>query len=315
MNSPSTDFELRTARELIDSRRLLYFYHVAKTGRFTAAEATLNIAQSALSRQLRQLEEDLGVQLFNRTGHGVRLTHYGQILLKHAELILQNMASTIEDLDDARHQPQVNVGIAAPPSFMATYMPDIILGFMDAKPDARIRAVEASTGGVYTLLANEEVDLAIVLEPVNKSRLTLRKLSKENMYVMAAPNHPIADQEYVPRRQLKELSLVWPASLYGSRAILSKYLEGADMQLRSQVEVDSLPLMRQLVMKRPLCTILPRSACRAELEDGSLISRPLRPSLSRTLYIASLKDRPISDSMQAVIEQIVSTIKNDTSAI
>ncbi len=302
---------MRTAHGLIDSRRLLYFYHVAKAGRFTVAEATLNVAQSALSRQLQQLEEDLGVRLFDRTGHGVRLTQFGHILLKHAETILQGMASTIDEIDEARHQPQVNVGIAAPPSFMSTYMADVILAFNEMRPEARIRSVEASTGGVYTLLANEEVDLAIVLESVNRAKLTLRKLIKETLYVMAAPDHPIAQQEFVSRRQLKDLSLVLPASLYGSRAILSQYLEAAGMQLRSQFEVDSLPLMRQLLLRRPVCTILPAITCQEELEKGTLIARPLRPALTRTLYIASLKDRPISDSMRVVIDSIIKVVKSD----
>src|SRR5690606_13216251 len=107
----------------------------------------------------------------------------------------------------------------------------------------------------------------------------------------------------------KDLSLVLPASLYGSRAILSQYLEGAGMQLRSQFEVDSLPLMRQLLQRRPVCTILPAITCKKELEQGTLIARPLRPALSRTLNIASLKDRPMSDSIRVAIDSILAVVK------
>lgn len=309
MNAPNTDIALHGVSGLIDSRRLLYFYHVAKAGRFTIAQTTLNVAQSALSRQLQQLEEDLGVRLFDRTGHGVRLTQHGRILLEHAEGILRDMAATIDEIREARHLPQDTVSIAAPPSFMSTYMADVVLAFNEERPEARIRALEASTGGVYGLLANEEVDLAVVVEPLSRSRLALRRLTKEPLYLVCAPDHPFAELDVVSRKALKDASLVLPASLHGSRAILGKYLQDAGIELRSQFEVDSLPLMRQLLTRRPVCTILPSVTCRQELDDGTLVARPLRPALSRTLYIASLKERPLSDVMRAAIKCINGTVK------
>ena len=82
-----SDVAIQATEKVIDSRRLLYFYHVAKAGRFTAAEAILDVAQSAMSRQIQHLERDLGVQLLDRTGHGVKLTTHGEILFRQAEAI------------------------------------------------------------------------------------------------------------------------------------------------------------------------------------------------------------------------------------
>ena len=86
------------------------------------------------------------------------------------------------------------------------------------------------------------------------------------------------------------------ATLYGSRAILGEYFAGGDIPLRSQIEVDSLPLMHQLLKRTPTCTILPPSACEAELEAGRLISRPLRPALSRCNR-AKLRGSPADSSV------------------
>lgn len=304
-----SDVAIQATEKVIDSRRLLYFYHVAKAGRFTAAEAILDVAQSAMSRQIQQLERDLGVQLLDRTGHGVTLTAHGEILFRRAESILSSMSMTVDELQNASHRPLETISIAAPPSFMASYMADVINGFTKTRPGARICAVEASTGGVYNHLASGQVDLAIVLQTANTARLSLRELTQEQLYLVAASGHPIEAEKIVARHMLKELDLVLPASLYGSRAILSDYFAAEDIPLRSQIEADSLPLMRELLRTRPLCTILPKITCEAELASGQFFARPLKPALSRTLYIAQLRDTPQTETMTALVTQIIRAVK------
>lgn len=304
-----SDVAIQATEKVIDSRRLLYFYHVAKAGRFTAAEAILDVAQSAMSRQIQQLERDLGVQLLDRTGHGVKLTTHGEILFRQAESILSSMSMTIDQLQEASHEPTETISIAAPPSFMASYMADVINGFTKARPGVRICAVEASTGGVYNHLASGQVDVAVVLQTANTARLSLRELTQEQLYLVAARGHPVESQKVVARRQLKELDLVLPASLYGSRAILSEYFAVEDIPLRSQIEADSLPLMRELLRTRQLCTILPKITCEAELASGQFFARPLKPALSRTLYIAQLRDSPQSETMQVLVDHVIRAVK------
>ena len=83
-------------KSLLDSKRLFYFYHVARLGSLTTAETVLDVAQSAISRQLQQLEAELGEQLLERTGRGVKLTEAGELLFRQATSILGEMASTVE---------------------------------------------------------------------------------------------------------------------------------------------------------------------------------------------------------------------------
>lgn len=308
VRTSQSDVAARTTQKVIDSRRLLYFYHVAKAGRFTAAEAVLDVAQSAMSRQIQQLETDLGTQLLERTGHGVRLTPQGQILYRQAETILQTMAATVDELEEARHRPLGSVSVAAPPSFMATYMADVISQFAVALPGVRFRALEASTGAVYDLLASNEVDAAVVLQVGNTARLQVRELAREPLVLIARADHPIAARSNVARAELAGLDLVIPASLHGSRSILSRYLGAEGIPLRSQLEADSLPLTRALVQSRSVCTILPAATCRAELDRGDFVARPLKPVLNRTLYVAHLRDRASDPHLQTLIEAIVATV-------
>lgn len=288
--------------QILDSRRLLYFYYVAKTGRFIGAEAALGVAQSAMSRQIQQLESELGVQLLERTGRGVTLTSFGEILYRDAEDILQRMSSTITELKDAASPHAQSVSIAAPPTFTNVYMADIILRLQALHPTLRVRAVEASSGSVMNQLIGGEVDCAVVSLANPPRRIVQRPLLTEPVTVICSPSHPVAKQKDVPRSQLHELDLVLPAALNGSRALLREYFSVEDIPLRSLIEADSLALSRQLVMQRRLCTILPTSSCEEQIAAGDLVAVPLNPPLNRTLYIARLRDHSPADPVKVLMD-------------
>ncbi|WP_162851053.1 LysR family transcriptional regulator [Panacagrimonas perspica] len=288
--------------QILDSRRLLYFYYVAKTGRFVGAEAALGVAQSAMSRQIQQLESELGLQLLERTGHGVTLTPFGEILYRDAEDILQRMSSTITELRDAASRNAQSVSIAAPPTFTNVYMADIILRLQARHPTLRVRAVEASSGSVMNQLTGGEVDCAIVSLANPPRRIVQRPLLTEPVTVICSPSHPVAKQKDVPRSQLHELDLVLPAALNGSRALLREYFSVEDVPLRSLIEADSLALSRQLVMQRRLCTILPTSSCEEQIAAGDLVAVALNPPLARTLYIARLRDHSPADAVRVLMD-------------
>lgn len=311
-SSGAHDAPDRSAR-ILDSRRLLYFYYVAKTGRFIGAEAVLGVAQSAMSRQIQQLETELGVQLLERTGRGVTLTPPGEILYRDAEDILQRMASTITELQDASSRHTESVSIAAPPTFTNVHMADIILRLQTLRPTLRVRAVEASSGSVMNQLVGGEVDCAIVSLANPPSRIVQRPLLTEPVTVICAPSHPVARLRSVPRPQLRHLDLVLPAALNGSRALLRDYFAADDIPLRSHIEADSLALSRKLVMQRPLCTLLPTSSCQDQIAAGELVAVPLDPPLVRTLYITSLRDRPASDAAKALMDVTEAVVKDNLS--
>jgi DNA-binding transcriptional LysR family regulator len=313
LRAPAKQGASSAPHRIIDSRRLLYFYHVAKAGRFLGAEATLDIAQSAVSRQIQQLENDLGVQLLERTGHGVKLTPYGDILYREAEEILSRMASTIAELGDAAHNSSGSVSIAAPPTFTNVYMAEIIFRFQAVCPTVRVRAIEGASGAVMNYLIAGEVDCAIVLRSKKAARVIQRDVLTEPLCVICASDHPIARRKNVARNELRDLDLVLPAALNGSRAILRDYFSAEDIPLRSQIEADSLVLTRKLLMQRRLCTILPPSSCEEQIAAGALTAIPLKPTLTRTLSIATLRAAETSKAARMLIDTVADVVKARTS--
>ncbi len=309
-----SEVTLGAMSKIIDSRRLYYFYHVAQSKRFTAAEALLDVAQSAISRQIQQLENDLGVQLLNRTGHGVELTESGKILFAHAETILNEMGATIEEIHASLHAPSGSVSIASPPSFNSFVMADVLDEFGAQHPAVRIRLIEASTGGVYTHLANGDVDLAIVTYSASSTKFAMQRLMSEPLFAICRPEHEFAGLKSVDVNKLNTAELILPATLQGTRSTLKEFFSAGDAPLISRREVDSLPLMLQLVMRGSGVGLLPLMACQKDVEAGRVVAVPLKPGLKRTLYVANLRnnsDNPWIPALKKIIAAQVKAKLND----
>jgi LysR family nitrogen assimilation transcriptional regulator len=299
----------RTAQDLIDSRRLLYFFHVCRLGSLTLAEQYLGVAQSAISRQLQQLESDLDVKLLQRTGRGVAMTELGRLLFERAEAMLEAMAETRVQLDFARRRPAIQVSIAASTSFMSLFMPEVTRRFIEAFPDATLRAIEASSGQVFEMLASGRVDLAVVIHAHNSQKLMLKKLITEPLVVICSPGNPAAKRKVITPEELCELSLVLPVNPYGSRAIIEKYLTDAGLEARPRLEIDSLALSKAAVKLHDLCTVLPTSTCSDELARGELAAVRLSPPISRTLHVASLRNKPLSVAAKTLTSLLAEEVR------
>ena len=166
-------------KSIIESRRLLYFFYVAKHGSFSRAEGVLDAPQPVISRQIAKLEDELGVQLLDRNGRGVTLTPFGEILLRHAETILREMGNAISELDIAKRKPAGQVRLAAPATFMTLYMPEILRRFMEELPDVELVITQLLTGEIYERLVSDYIDIGIVHSVPNKTRFEVRELLVE----------------------------------------------------------------------------------------------------------------------------------------
>ena len=296
-------------RNLLDSRRLFYFFHVARLGSFTTAEVVLDIAQSAISRQVQQLEVDVGQQLLERTGRGVSLTEAGQLLYRQAETILQEMENTIELLDLDRRRPSGQVSIATPPIFSSLYMPEVVRRFVETFPEVQLTAHEASTGQVYEYLTAGKVDMAIVLHASNSQKVQLQKLAVEPLLLIAASKNPVATRTSISRADLVDLDIVLPVSAHGSRALVESYCEEGGVKLETKLRLDSMGMTKAVIKQGRFCAIWPRIACAAELAAGEMVALPLSPPLTRTTYLATMRERPLTAYGKAMAREIAGAVR------
>jgi LysR family nitrogen assimilation transcriptional regulator len=283
-------------------------------GSFSAAEAILGIAQPALSRQIQQLETDLGVQLLERNGRGVSLTQYGQILQKQALTILGEMSNALEQLELARRRPTGQISIAAPAGIMAYIMPDILRKYVAAFPELRVTATQASTGEVYDHLASGLADVAIIVEARATQKMICQRLMVEPLWLVARRDHEIAKLDFVDRNQLAQLRLMLPGSPHGMRTYIDRYAYEGGIEYQCNLFIDSVPLQKALVLDGGICTFLPKLTCETDLDPTKFVWRPLKPALTRSLYVASLAVRASSPFVKALIKEVVAVFREKSAA-
>jgi LysR family transcriptional regulator, nitrogen assimilation regulatory protein len=300
---------------VIDSRRLLLFYHVAQAGSLSKAEATLFIPQPAISRHLSRLEEDLGVKLLERHGRGVALTSFGEILFRQAETILQDMALTLEEIDLAKHRPVGKVSISASSVVMSMFMPDIVRRFINKFPEVELTAIQAISGEVYNQLVSGRVDVAIVMQVPTKHKFGLIKLLEEPMYVVVSKSHKLGAQTGLKRAELRELELALPTSPNGMRGIIDNYLAAGNVELRPHLQMDSVPLTAEILLDGRFGTIMPASSIAREFSADRYTALPLAPALTRTLYAARRQEEgrsPYVDALMDIVSEVFAEAGNKT---
>jgi len=298
---------------MLDSKRLFYFTTVVKAGSLSGAETMLDIAQSVLSRAIQQLEADVGVQLLRRNGRGVELTAQGDILYRRAEAILGDMAATLTEIKESTSRASSRLAIATPPAFSSQYMPEIIRRLLLDRPALNLKILEASTGQVYDYLAAGEVDLAVILTPPKTPKITLSKIYTESLGLVMHPDHPLAGLPVITRAQLRKVDLILPATSHGTHHLLEKYFADKGIPPGS-LQIDSLAIARSVIAQAPrFCMLLATQLCREDVAAGRLVIKPLKPSLSRTLYLARAQGRVETPEMADILSHMMAVLSESDS--
>ena len=131
----------------------------------------------------------------------------------------------------------------------------------------------------------------------------------EPLRLVARRDHEIGKSEFVERKQLTKLKLMLPGSPHGMREYITRYAEEGGIQLDCNLFIDSVPLQKALMLDGAVCTFLPKLTCDTELDPAKFIWRPLRPALTRSLYVASLQVRSNSPFVKALIREVIAVFR------
>jgi len=258
----------------MDIRQLRYFVRIAETGGFGKAAAELRIAQSALSYQIRQLEQELHVTLFDRHRTGVSLTEAGRAVLERANAVFQELNALRADASAHARYPSGQVSFAAPPSVARVLAPQVVERFRTLYPDVRLAMREASREFLPGLILQLQVDLVLLYEMPNSPQLTATPLLYDRLCLVGSPALPQPPPE-VTLAEIADLPYVMTSMTFGWRTRFEKALADRNLRLFVRAEVDSLSVMKELIGRGFGYSALPRSAVHAELRRGELWAMPL----------------------------------------
>ena len=197
---------------MIDNRKLRYFVTVVEFGSFTKAADALHITQPALSRQVKQLEEELGVELLLREGRGIRITDAGEALLLHARTIARDFERLREDMQARSGEPTGRVVFGIPPTLADTLVPRLVEATRHKFPLVTLKVAEGLTPVLLGWLRSSDADLAIVslAHPDDAGKIAgvaLEAVANEDMVVVEKGGTPAPPRVY-ERAALSEKPIV-----------------------------------------------------------------------------------------------------------
>ncbi len=183
----------------MELRHLRYFVAVAEAENVTRAAAKLRVAQPAVSRQIRDLEDELGVALLERTAKTVRLTEPGRLFLAEARLVLQRVEEAVATVRAAADGTAGELHVGYAPSLTVEILPRALRRFQSEFPKVRVSLHDFSTEEMLTGLRDGRLQVALMVAPANDQLHGLRfhELARYPMCVAVAPTHPLARKHSV----------------------------------------------------------------------------------------------------------------------
>jgi len=274
----------------LNYNHLRYFQAVAHEGNLTRAAARLNVSQSAVSTQIRHLEERLGQALFTRQGRALHLTEAGRIALDHADSIFATGRELVATLQDGRGQRQaLRVGS------LATLSRNFQLAFLRpllGRTDVEVILRSGSAAELFNALAALHLDLVLTNQPPPADALTpfvVQRLDEQKLSLIGVPE--LCPVGITLAERLEEAALVLPSAASGLRMGFDALLDRLGVTPNIAAEVDDMAMMRLLAREGIGLAVLPPIVVRDELASGALVEAEQLSELTEAFYGVSVERR------------------------
>jgi DNA-binding transcriptional LysR family regulator len=290
---------------VLDVRRLRVLREVARRGSFSAAAEALSFTQPAISRQIAALELEAGAQLVDRRARGVRLTPAGELLLEHADVILDRLAAAENQLEALAGLAGGRLRLGTFGTANATLIPLAIRAFVAAHPAVELRLVEGWSQALVSRMLAGEVDLAVLATDPAEEEIELEALMDDPLFVALAADHPLARQPEVCMADLRDET--WIESHRGTSAdSLVQAARAAGVEPRIGFEASNWVGKQGLVAAGVGVTLIPSVAVATVRED--VVLRSLGPDGPvRKLFLATHAcgyRAPAVEPMKAILRQV-----------
>lgn len=283
-----------------------YFLAVAEAGSVRAAARDLNVAASAVSRQLQQLEQSLGAALFDRSGRGLQLTPAGEVLLRGLRQASQAHERTLDELSALKGLQRGLLRIATVESVSVSILPDMLLRFAGAYPGIEVSVTVAGSEAVTDMLREHQADLGFTFNPSSLEGLVALASSDLHLGAVMSPQHPLAKAGKLALADCLSHPLAWPSRGLSLRAILDSV--PAARQVRPGFECNSLRLMASLARRGSCIAFQTVIGIEQELAARTLVFVPLtdkRLPVDRLRLLArqGASGRPAAEAFLAIARE------------
>lgn len=290
----------------MELRQIKYFMEVAKEEHVTEAAYRLHVAQSAVSRQISKLEDELGVALFSREGRSVKLTHAGRVFYDHAAIALDAMDRAVQAIDDYLNPEAGNIRLGFPNSLATKTLPRVISAFRMQYSDVGFDFTQGSNRELRELVTQGEIDLAFVSPvPDATSEIDTHIFFSEHMRALIPTHHRLAKQPSINLRDLKDDSFVLFRTGYDMRELVLKACRQVNFEPDVAFESEDIYTIKGLVEAGLGISLLPETLLVDQTPAGT-VSIPLSvPRVTRTVGVILTKTRPLPPSEKLFYEFLI----------
>lgn len=277
----------------MEIRVLRYFLTVVREESITKAAEILHITQPTLSRQLAQMEEEVGVKLFHRGARRIELTNEGILLRRRAEEILQLVDKTEKELIEQEEQVEGKISIGCGEIAAVQVLPKLIKTFREKYPQVTFDIFTATADLVKEQMDKGLLDIGLLLEPVDMEKYDFIRLDvKEKWVVLMRPDSPLAEKEFVTAKDLSELPLILPRRMNVQNELASwfgDYYDSLNVIFTSNLSTNSA-----IMVSNGLAYSLVIEGAVPFWDQSKVTYRPLSPSLTATSVLAWKRGQPFS---------------------
>lgn len=303
----------------MELRHLRYFVTLADCLNFTRAAERMHVTQSTLSHQIRQLEDEIGQRLFERSGKRVSLTESGTLFLESARNALQEVDQGLSALRYSTEDLVGDLRIGTTHTFNLHFIPECVASFLVRHPTVRVQIHELAADAIASALNDGTLDLGIAYQPGAPTSLWFEPLYSEEMALVVNPDHPLASRRRIRMVELHHQRLVLLPPTFATRAMLDDCFRACGIAPVVAAEMNTIAPMLGLVARTPIGAIVAAKAVPASLAlrvvpiesptpvrtPGILWLRGAKQSLQTRSFASIVRKLALSGSLRSGIGQSV----------
>ena len=291
----------------MEIRVLRYFLAVVQEESMTKAAEVLHVTQPTLSRQIAQMEEEMGVKLFDRGTRKIVLTNDGLLLRRRAEEILELVDKTERELSKQDETVEGTVSVGCGDLAAVQMLPELIRTFHERYPAVTFDLYTATAEHVKDRMDRGLTDVGLLLEPVNMERYDYIRLDKREQWVVVMhPDSPLAKLDRVTSNDLKDVPLILPRRL-SVRSELARWF-GKDFDKLDVLFTSNLPSNSSIMAHHKLAYSIVIKGSVSFWDKEKIVYRPLFPELLATSVIAWKRRQPFALAAEKFIEHCKATL-------
>lgn len=280
--------------------QIIYFQAVAKAQHITRAAEQLSISQPALSRSIAKLEDELGVQLFDRKGRNIYLNRYGEIFLKHVEQSIRQIEIGKQEIWDEIHPDHGIISLSFIPSLGISVVPELIGAYHKKNPNVKFQLHQASNREIVHQLKSREIDLALITLLREEKEVIWQPLLTEELFLIVSIDHPLADYNEIDLNLVENEPFISFKEVNELRAIINHLCQQAGFSPNIVFEGEDIGTVSGLVGAKLGVSIVPD----IQVLDKRKV-KPIRvknPICKREIGVAWLMDSYSSPVVEGFIK-------------